>query len=132
MRNLGYSLPETDFGDQRESCTLVMARHKALRRCSSSTCGKIRDEQEFLARKPCRALEVQVLAIFNQSKTRTVAVRVVTKWRQRSNVFILQVVRGWGINNIYVKQLTLLDISHPQVVTHQGSSRLCRPGGYPA
>lgn len=40
MRNLQFSLPETGSRDQKASCTLAMARNKALRRCRGSIHGK--------------------------------------------------------------------------------------------
>lgn len=88
---MGYSLPETDFRDQTERCTLVEARPSFEER-QSGIQGK--SEQVFPAREPRRAGAVQAPAIGNQSEPRRVAVSAVTKWRQRSVIYTPRGGRG--------------------------------------
>lgn len=111
---MGYSLPETDFRDQTERCTLVEARPSFEERQKRHP-WEIREEQVFPAREPRRAGAVQAPAIGNQSEPRRVAVSAVTKWRQRSVIYTPR-GEGRGINEVCVKQLILPDVSHAQLV----------------
>lgn len=79
---MGYSLPETDFRDQTERCTLVEARPSFEERQKRHP-WEIREEQVFPAREPRRAGAVQAPAIGNQSEPRRVAVSAVTKWEAK-------------------------------------------------